>query len=346
MYIRYHAGTTRLVLISGALSVAAGTVTGVTSRIGSFDNGSDKTTGAGAGQGGGHFFCLQDGQVGIVERSTQTGTQVDTFVPRSSWNGDKLDGTGRSGATVNIASAIQMFWIDCCWMGVGITRLGVVVDGQMVVCHAFYHRDLTLPYTRSATLPIRFEIEKTTTTALTTASTLRAVSAAVAIETAQMYFPTRFTMSLSSTQGGAFTGKAVATGVGTRVVLISARLAAWNCRALLNAAAIGVYTSDISYLEYRLVLNGTLTGATWVDNANTGVEYDISATAITGGVTIVSGYCSGLARVDDTNTEHVRARITSNYQGVPDHMSLVVYNLSAAKAYQAFGHMQLIMDRE
>lgn len=49
----------------------------------------------------GYFFGYNLTAYGILYRSRGTGTRVDTWIPQSSWNVDKCDGTGLSGFNIN-----------------------------------------------------------------------------------------------------------------------------------------------------------------------------------------------------------------------------------------------------
>jgi hypothetical protein len=240
---------------------------------------------------------------------------------------------------------VVQFFIDITWAGTGMIRFGITKGGSMIICHTMT-TDAPYPSLRSATLPVRYEIEKTSSH--TNRAEMRAVCASVSIETGQLYFPIRYSIGISSTTGGSFVGKTMGIAQGSMVVIMSARVAPWNCRAAIHTTSMGIYTSDASNLEYRLILNATLSGPSWTDYLGTGMEYDTSATDATGGICVVTGLSSGSLRVDDSRTDHVRARITSNYQGVPDTMTLVAYNLSAAttKTYKVFGTIQVLMDRE
>ena len=50
---------------------------------------------------------------------------VDTIIPQSSWNVDPLDGTGPSGATLNLAKG-NIFQIVFTWYGYGVIEFRVV----------------------------------------------------------------------------------------------------------------------------------------------------------------------------------------------------------------------------
>lgn len=130
----------------------------------------------------GIFFELAGTTLGIGIRSSTTGAVVETIVPRASWTGDKLDGTGLSGVDLDITK-IQVWWMDYQWLGSGRARFGVYgEDGSRIVCHeqANANRN-TLPYMRTGTLPATVEIFNTTATGST--SELRAVCIGVYTET-------------------------------------------------------------------------------------------------------------------------------------------------------------------
>jgi hypothetical protein len=156
-YISYQPGKSRLAFISGMLATsAAGHAPGVVARIGMFDdrNVAEKRF------GDGHFFELAAADLAVVERSSSVvpGSVTENRVPRASWNGDRLDGTGPSGYTIDVGK-MQLFWMDMEWLGVGDVRMGVVVEGKLVVAHTFKHNNaLTTAYTRSPKLPVRFEL--------------------------------------------------------------------------------------------------------------------------------------------------------------------------------------------
>jgi len=111
----------------------------------------------------GIFFEKEGSTLNIVRRTYTSGASVDTEVAQSSWNGDKLDGTGDSGFTLDETKA-NILWMDMEWLGVGAVRVGFVIDGQFIVCHTFNNANsLNTVYMQTANLPIRYEIEATGT---------------------------------------------------------------------------------------------------------------------------------------------------------------------------------------
>ena len=87
---------------------------------------------------------------------------IDTKVPQSQWNQDRMDGTGPSGFNLDF-SRIQMAYIDYAWYGAGAVRFGFKDDrGIVKYCHKFKHSNIErIAYMRSGNLPARYEVENT-----------------------------------------------------------------------------------------------------------------------------------------------------------------------------------------
>lgn len=83
---------------------------------------------------------------------------VDTKIPQSQWNVDKMDGTGPSGMTLDLAK-MQMFYIDYSWYGAGFVRWGVRGrDGNVTYVHKMPNNNINNEsYMRSGNLPARYE---------------------------------------------------------------------------------------------------------------------------------------------------------------------------------------------
>ena len=83
------------------------------------------------GADNGLYVELDGTTLSFVERSSVSGSPVETRVTQANWNVDKLDGNGRSGITLDISKA-QIFWMDIEWLGLGTVRLGFVIDGVFI----------------------------------------------------------------------------------------------------------------------------------------------------------------------------------------------------------------------
>lgn len=146
VYIPYQAGKSDLFLLTAAPN---GAEVNVTKRAGRFD---DKN---------GCFVELDTDGIRFGVRSYVTGAAVDTKIDQADWNVDKLDGTGRSGISLD-TSGTQIFFVDLEWLGVGTVAFGFVIDGALVYAHLEHHANLgaQVVYMSQATLPMRYEIEQ------------------------------------------------------------------------------------------------------------------------------------------------------------------------------------------
>jgi hypothetical protein len=105
----------------------------------------------------------------FVRTSTSGSASDARYVDQTSWNGDKLDGTGTSGITLDLTTTHILF-LDFEWLGVGSVRCGFVINGQFIVCHTFHNANIqTAVYMTTAILPVRYEITNTGTTASSSA---------------------------------------------------------------------------------------------------------------------------------------------------------------------------------
>lgn len=224
----------------------------------------------------------------FVERSLVTGTVTETKIIQSSWNIDKMDGTGPSGYTLDITKA-QILWMDIEWLGLGTVRLGFVIDGKFILCHEFQHANLiTSTYITTASLPLRYEIENTGTTA--SSSTLKQICSTVISEGGY---------ELRGLQQGIATPIATPYNLtlsSTYYPIISLRLKTSPDRldaiVIITALSIMGVTNNANY-NWRLVASGATTGGTWVSaGTDSGVEYNLTGTSFTGGRVLAQGFIS------------------------------------------------------
>lgn len=267
-YWPYEKGKSQLVK---ATFVLGAPVAGVRTRVGYFDP-SDG------------FYLQQDGDgLSLVRRSSTTGTLTETVVPQAEWNRDALNGVGTSGLTLDPERA-QILVIDGQWLGVGRVRVGFNIDGITVYAHEFLHanREPVAPYTRSFTLPVRYEIE---TVVAAAAGSLVAICCDVESE-GGVDAPIGFDFSTASPS-------AVATST-TPVAVLSIRPAA-DFPATGRTNRTFIIPGDISLLlasEDCLVeiqYDAVLAGGTWTRaNPNSAVEVGVGQTITTAGLPIQS----------------------------------------------------------
>lgn len=308
-YFKYQPGKSLLVMLTGVLTSSTNST--IRSRIGLFDDATDKTVDAG---GNGIFFQYSGGVFSIVKRSYITGSQVDTVVNQGSWSeGDQLNGLGLSGVTFDPTKA-QIFWMDLEWLGVGSVRCGIVVDGRFITLHKFHHANIiSSVYMTRASLPVRYEIEKTSAGA---AGSMKQICATVISEGGYK-------------ETGRVFSRAMTTPVTINTTanpLISLKLRdAYNRGSLKIRYADLMSTSNTS-LIYQVVYGATLTGASWQnqDINNSGVQYDTSATSFSGGRVIESGFMTSQNRQVQIDVFNSFDSPNASIAGVPETISLVV----------------------
>lgn len=231
------------------------------------------------------YFSTQNGvylerdgtTVYIVRRTYVTGAAVDTRIAQADWNGDKLNGTGDSGFTLDLTKA-QIFWQDFEWLGVGSVRAGFVIDGQVIICHTFQNaNNLTAVYMTTAILPLRYEITNTGATAAS--ATLKQICSSV-ISEGGYEKKVALNVARMTTANSAISS--------AFVPLVSLRLASGRTGAVVIPDGYSVLPTAASSVTFEVVLvkNPTLTGASWVATTSTNVEADLSATSYTGGTIV------------------------------------------------------------
>ena len=260
----YQPGKGLLCLATFVMNTAK---TGLRQRVGYF------------GTQNGVFIQQNDSTVSFVLRSYISGSVSDArIVTQNNWNGDKLDGTGDSGFTLDLTKA-QILWMDFEWLGVGSVRCGFIIDGQYIVCHTFENaNDITSVYMTTAILPVRYEITNTAATA--SASSLKQICSSVVSEGG--YEQT----SIEHVARRTTTKTSIST---TFLPLVSIRLASTALNAVVLPAKFNVMpTSTGDDFEVVLVKNATgLTSASWAAVAgDANVEMDTSATAMTVGTIV------------------------------------------------------------
>ena len=241
----------------------------------------------------GLFFQLNGTTKSFVLRTNTSGTPSDArTVNQADWNGDKLDGSGDSGLTLDITKS-QIFWCDLEWLGVGGVRCGFIINNQYIICHTFNNaNEQTKVYMTTAILPVRYEITNTGATA--SASTLKQICSTVISDGGYQQqvkqLVARRTTALAS--------------IGTTLVpLVSIRLKSTRLGAVVLPQQSVVFPTSSGNYEIQLVKNTTLTGASWVTASFNNVEFDITATAMSGGTTVQLGYASATNQSSGAGSE-------------------------------------------
>ena len=139
----YQPGKSQQIICTGKFDIR---VNGIKKSIGSFDDND------------GYFFQMSGSSFGVVLRKTINGVRTDTFISQSTWNLDKMNGTGPSANTLDTSKA-QIYTMDYEWLGVGRVRYGVVQNGILIYVHEINnYNSLETVYIRNPNLPVRYEI--------------------------------------------------------------------------------------------------------------------------------------------------------------------------------------------
>lgn len=305
----YQPGKSQLFLMTGTLGAAA---TGITRRIGAFDDNN------------GVFFESRAAGIRAVVRSKSSGSVVDTnFAAQSSWNLDKMDGTGPSAVTVDWSKQ-QIFVINFEWLGVGSVWFGLIIGGVIHWCHRFDHANsTTLVYMSTPNLPLRYEIANDGTGA---AATIEHICSTVISEGGVA----RTGFSRSIDRGDV---PLVTLNNSSIYPLLSIRLNSAYLGATIRPSVLSLVCTSTAAYRWALILNPTVVGTalSYTQVTNSAVDAAVgalNATTITGGTVVASGI--GQAQ-NETITQAVlpgELLLGSKIDGTRDELVLAVQRLT------------------
>lgn len=312
----YQPGKSLLVLATFVMNAAK---TNLRQRVGYFN------------ANNGVFFQQNNTTKSFVLRSYVTGTASDArTVDQADWNGDKLDGTGPSGLTLDVTKA-QILFLDFEWLGVGNVRCGFIINGQYIVCHTFQNANqISNVYMTTAILPIRYEIENTGATA--SSSDMKQICSTVMSEGGYNQVVTESCARRTTILSNIDT---------TFLPMVSIRLKSTSLGAVVLPQTVKVLPTTNQNYEIALIKNTTLTGATWVTTDFENVEYDVSSTAMTGGTIVQNDYVTssaqGRAVLTAPTGYNWDLQIGASISGTSDIYTLAIRIVSGATKGDAFG---------
>lgn len=269
----------------------------------------------------GVFFELNGTTKNFVVRNYASGSVVENRVAQSNWNTDKFDGTGPSGITLDLTKT-HILYTDVEWLGVGTVRMGFVIDGVLHVCHRFNHaNNVSTVYMTTASLPIRLEITNTGTTA--SSSTMKQICSSVMSEGG---YERKVAQSVARRTTDA------SITVGSIVPIVSIRLASNRLDSVVLPSKYAAFPTSTGDFEVMMIRNGTLTGASYDTTTFSNVDFDVTATAITGGTILSSVYASATnqsGNAASNNTEYNwDLQLGSTIAGVSDVITLAARTFS------------------
>lgn len=284
----------------------------------------------------GVFFSKVDGTKAFTLRSYTGGSVDDTrTVAQSSWNGDKLDGTGASGLTLDLTHP-QILWMDFEWLGVGSVRCGFIINGEYITCHTFNTANTygTTVYMTTAILPVRYEITSTAAVAASLTQICSSVVSEGGFEAVSIDHVARRTTIFPTISTAA-----------TFFPIVSIRLATGRTGAVVLPNRVQFLPTTSQNYEVALLKNPTLTGATWAATvpSDSNVEYDVAATAISSIGTIAqtdyitSSGSGGTANTAVSTGYNWDLQLGASIAGVSDIYTLAVRTVSGATTGDGLG---------
>lgn len=313
-YCVYQPGKSILILLSGVINASSNTADCIT-RLGYFDDNN------------GLFFQYTNTTMSVVLRNT--GIE-DTSINQTSWNIDKMDGTGISSISLDFTKA-QLFVIDFEWLSVGRIRFGFYLFGKINYCHQITNlNSLTAPYMLSPNLPSRYQILSTS------GATGTLIQICTTVISEGGYTPIGRAFSAGTNPN---TSTSVPT-TETAIIAITG-ISTYNHENILPTSFTIMDTDNNNGYLYRLRLylspigaSSPLNGATVVNvDDNSVVAYSISGLTIpTGSIIVDQGYFYGRGIVSFNSLTDVFTNIiqlTSNMDNVCDVLLLTAEKTGA-----------------
>lgn len=272
-YVRYSPGQTH------RMTIAA--------RIGSPAAGVEKRWGMFTEFNGFYFRQTSTGLAVVVRRGGAGDPVTETVITQANFNRDKVDGTGTSGLNLN-TDTHGIYFIEWDWHGAGVIKFGIIYRHEPLYLHEFeFDFAQADTSTRSPGLPINVEVKNTSTQ--TVAPFIRYSACSIYRDGFGSLQPEYSFVASRGVNSRTVSNAALSPLISIRPKLLFNGVLA---RISLVPKNLQVQTSD-NDLYIQVTLNSTLTGATFasVDN-NSNAEFDIAATALTGGFIIWEGYLS------------------------------------------------------
>lgn len=226
-------------------------------------------------------------------------------VTQSSWNLDKLDGTGASGITLDITK-VQILIIDIQALYAGRVRIGFDINGQIIYAHEFLHaNNIAPPYIQSANLPVRCGMTCSGTVSTTMYFLCAAVISEGGSEDINVYGYT-FQQNTGAVSVG--------TG-GTHLLSLRPRLTFNGITNRTRVAFIDVeiFNTGNQPIYWQLCLGQAISGTTTFNDVNTSYsssEYNILGTLSGSPSIIIDG---GYVPATGANKTMVNTAVISRY---------------------------------
>lgn len=272
MYHNYMPGKSQAILSSVVFGAAQ---PGVIKRTGYFDDYNG-------------IFFEQDatGSLNWVIRSSANGTGSiqENRVSQANWNVNRLDA---DPIIIDITKS-QLISIDFQWLGIGRVRCGLVVNGEIYLCHVFDHSNKTdVVYMSDPNLPVRCEIINVGSPPQT--GSMEQVCATVISEGGYVEAGRAFSISNDT-----FRSLTSGSTLPVLAIRLKKEVNGLPNRGFVRVLEASVFTDQqsVRYTLTKLPSGSMLTTASaWVSaDSDSVVEYNTSATAYSDGKILLSGF--------------------------------------------------------
>ena len=235
----------------------------------------------------GTLFGYQGTQFGVSVRKGG----VDTFIPQSSFNRDRMDGSGASGHILN-KQAYNIYSISFGWLGIAPIVFSVYTGAEKGWVVAHIHDTVNVatgPHILDPTLPVAMLISRSSGTGANMQMRTSSWRAGIVGDVPKGSLSDRGWVQFVEQ-------KAVSANTLTPVITLRNKptYSGLPNHIRTRYATVSLSVDGTKSTSWQVLKNPSLTGAVYVDkDANNSVcQYDVSATAVTGG-SLVGGVVMG-----------------------------------------------------
>lgn len=231
--------------------------------------------------------ALLFGYNGTTFSINRRSDSVDNYIPQSSWNKDKMDGTGSSGVTLDPTKG-NVYRIQYQWLGFGALNFYIEssVTGKFVLVHSIqYANQNTVTSVLNPSMPLYAKVANTSNSSNIV---VKIPSMAAFVEGALIDLG--LINSISNAKSG------VTTELNILTIKNNATFGGISNKKSVTLLFFSSTNTGTADCTYRLKLNATLGGAPSYTNISTNtsvVSYDTAGTTVTGGRQIATFFSQG-----------------------------------------------------
>lgn len=235
----------------------------------------------------GFFFGYNGTSFGINRRRNS----VDNYIPQTTWNKDKMDGTGSSGVTLDPTKG-SVYKIQYQWLGFGAINFYIESQytGQFVLVHQIAYSNLsTETSVINPSSPLTGKVLNTTNN---TNIVIKISSMAAFVE------GTVNDLGIINAINSRKTG--VTTEINVLTIKNNATFGGITNRKFVTPNYLSISNTSNSDALFRIVLNATIGGApsfTDISTTNSVMSYDVAGTTVADGRLVGAFYINSNTQI-------------------------------------------------